>query len=199
MSNLPSFWRDSSFSGSSNPFRELTRMQRQMDTLFNDLWTNGAVGQESSMMSSFTPSCDVEETEAHYLMSFDLPGVKKEDIKVELRDGQLTVSGERNENREEKKKNRSTTERFHGSFQRSFTLPAGLKPEQIETEYKDGVLRIAVPKTEAVKTHQIKISEGKPGFWDKLLGHKKEDAKPGLQTAEQPSAQSTGKPGEKVA
>jgi len=175
-----SFFRDSDLSFSKNPFRELARMQRQMDS-----WVT----------PSFTPGYDVEETDAHYLMSFDLPGVKKEDIKIELLDGQLTVSGERKENREERNKGSAMTERFYGSFQRSFTLPAGVKPDQIETDYKDGVLRLAIPKIETAKAHQIKVEEGKAGFWDRLLGHKKEDHKSGLQS----SAQNSGKSSEKVA
>jgi HSP20 family protein len=144
------------------------------------MWNPGSFDLQMSPISgpAFTPSCDLEETETHYLMSFDLPGVKKDDIKIDLRDDVLTVSGERKEEREEKNGQKYQSERFLGTFMRSFQVPAGLKPEQVEAHYADGVLRVAVPKTETAKAQQIKISEGKAGFWDKLLGKKKEESKP---------------------
>lgn len=162
MRNLPDLWQSSSlFRAQRNPFREL---QKQMDRVFDDF--SFPYEPDLSKMTltgpAFTPSCDVDETDTHYLMSFDLPGVKKDDIKVELRENQLTVSGERKEEREEKNKNRTRSERFYGSFERSFTLPGSMKAEQIEANYSDGVLRLTVPKTEAAKTQQIKIGEGKP-------------------------------------
>ena len=135
MKNLPSLFQD--------PFRELSRMQRQMDQLFDQSWT---------------PSTDIEETESHYVMSFDLPGVKKEDIKVELNENMLTVSGERKDEHEEKSKGRFLKETFHGAFTRSFALPAGVSPEQIESSYKDGVLRLSVPKAQAAKARRIKVA-----------------------------------------
>jgi HSP20 family protein len=106
-------------------------------------------------------------------MSFDLPGVKRDDIKIDFKDGNLTVSGERKSETEKKEKSSYRSERFYGSFSRSFQLPAGVKPDQVEAHYADGVLRVTVPKAEAAKAQQIKIGEGKPGLWDKLLGTKK--------------------------
>jgi len=162
MSNLPSVFNRNSFTG--NPMRDLLRMQRRMDRFAPNL-----------MDEMWNPSCDVEETDTHYLMSFDLPGVKKDDINIDLRDDLLTVSGERNEERDEKSGQKYQSERFWGAFTRSFQIPAGVKPDQVEAHYADGVLRIAVPKVEAAKAPQIKISEGKTGFWERLLGHKKEE------------------------
>lgn len=156
-----------------NPFREFARLDKEMRRLLG--------GPSGLTEPAFTPSCDVEETDTHYLMSFDLPGVKKEDIKVDLRDNQLTVTGERKEERKTDNKAVHRMERFYGSFARSFTLPTGVNPDQVEANYADGVLRIAIPKGEAARTSQIKIGEGKPGFWDKLLGQKKEDGKAATQ------------------
>lgn len=173
MAKLPSLIHPNSFG--DNPLRDLLKMQRQMDRFWDEMWT---------------PSCDVEETETHYLMSFDLPGVKKDDIQVDLKDDVLTVSGERKEEREEKNGQRYQSERFRGAFTRSFQVPAGIKAEMVETHYADGVLRVAVPKTQAAKAQQIKISEGKTGFWEKLLGHKKEES--------QSSGKSSADPGPRL-
>jgi len=183
MSNFPQFFnRDSS---TNNPFRDLRRMQRQLDrafprtwpTLWEEQWNPESFDLQIAPINApaFTPSCDVEETETYYLMSFDLPGVKKDDIKIDLRDGILTVSGERNEEYTEKKGKKYQSERFLGAFQRSFQVPSDTKAEQIEAHYDNCVLRVAVPKLNAAKASPIKISEGKTGFLDKFLGHKKEE------------------------
>lgn len=158
MKNLPDLWNR--FSPlSRSPFRELQDMQRYYDRWFgNDM----DVSKMTLNAPAFTPSCDIDETDTHYLLKFDLPGVKREDIKVEFQENLLTVSGERKEEREEKKANRTRSESFFGSFERSFTLPRTIKAEQIEASYTDGVLKLSVPKTEAAKTQHIKIGDGKP-------------------------------------
>jgi HSP20 family protein len=121
-----------------------------------------------------SPACDIEETQDHYLVSFDLPGIPKDKLRIELKDDQLIVSGERKEERREEVKNRVSSERYYGSLQRSFTLPSAVDPSKVEAHYQDGVLRVAVPKTpesEAAKPKQVQIKEGKEGFFGKLLGH----------------------------
>lgn len=93
-------------------------------------------------------------------MSFDLPGVKKDDIKIELVDNQLVVTGERKTERDENKEGRVRRERYYGSFQRVFTLPLAGDASKIEAGFQDGVLRVVIPKTAASKHQTIKISEG---------------------------------------
>jgi HSP20 family protein len=110
--------------------------------------------------TTFNVACDVEETGSHYLMSFDLPGISKEDVKIEVVDNKLTVSGERKSEKKDDKNNHYVTERHYGSFQRSFTLPSTIDASHVEASYKDGVLQIALPKAESAKPRQIKISEG---------------------------------------
>lgn len=154
--------------------RDLSRLQRQMDTLFDDYYRNSDT--QSSGLPMFSPKCDIEETETHYVLSFDLPGLKKEDINIELCGDQLCVSGERSEENEDRKKNRTRSERFYGSFTRSFMLPAGVSAESIETDYNDGVLHVAIPKVEVSTARSIKIVETKPGFWEKVLGKKSNKA-----------------------
>lgn len=173
MPNFPETYR--------SPLRELSRLQRQIDRMFEDMsgfWpVESRLPLTESAISAFSPACDIEETNNHYLISFDLPGVRKEDIRVELVGEELRVSGERRQEHEEKTRSRYRMERSYGSFQRTFTLPSAVKPEQIETEYSEGVLRIAVPKVPAAKAQPIKLGEGKPGLLQRLLGTRKEEPK----------------------
>jgi HSP20 family protein len=109
----------------------------------------------------FMPACDVEESDQGYLMSFDLPGVKKEDVKIELQENQVTVSGERKQEKKVESKGRVSQERYYGSFCRSFTLPSSVEPSKVEASYDNGVLHIAIPKIHVSASKQIPIKEGK--------------------------------------
>jgi HSP20 family protein len=190
MSTFPSLWK----SDRNDPFRAL---QREMDRVFNqfaqDDWLTTTLPAQRLALS---PPCDIEETDAAYVMSMDLPGLSKNDVKIELKDGILRVSGERKEERLSgyAKKGNSRTERYFGSFERMVSLPGDIRPEQVEAHFENGVLRIAVPKSEAAKTQQIPIHEGKSGFFAKWLGKKEtQPSAPGVT----PAAATAGK--EKVA
>lgn len=170
MRNTLDLWRGDSW----NPARELSLLQRGIDRLFDDMLTPfSSSNREMDAAWKFSPACDVEETESHYMVSFDLPGIAKDDVKIEVTDNQLVVSGERKSETKEKG-SRHIVERFHGAFQRVFTLPASVDAERVEANYQDGVLRIAIPKVEAAKPRRIKITEGKGSFIGKLLGKDKE-------------------------
>ena len=121
------------------------------------------------------PSIDMEDAGDHFLLSMDLPGLKKDDIHLELQNGLLRIWGERNQENEEREKGGYHVERFRGAFERSFQLSSEVKAEQIQAEYRDGVLRIAVPKTTASGARQIKIGDAKPGFFERLLGKRDEE------------------------
>ena len=102
------------------------------------------------------PAIDIEETDVEFLVSADLPGIKKEDISIESVNNQLSISAERKyENNEGRKQGR--TERFYGTYQRSFTLPAGVDAEKIQADYKGGVLTVHLPKGEKSKAKRIQI------------------------------------------
>jgi len=149
-----------------NPIREMRNLQRDLDRFFS---TNIAEPDFSfNSISSFAPSCDLEETNSSYLFSFDIPGMKKEDIKIEVDNNNvLTISGERKDEFEKKDKSFYQKERSCGSFERSFTLPNTVKAAQIEAQYNDGVLKVSVPKAEPTKVTQIKVGESKPGVGEK--------------------------------
>ena len=126
----------------------------------------------------FLPTCDISETKEHYLVSFDMPGVKKEDIKIEVKENTLYISGERQ--KEIKETNGEATlrhERAYGKFERTFELPSSINADKIEAHYDNGVLNIALPKAEAAKGRSVQIQSGDGGFFNKLLGSKKEAPK----------------------
>lgn len=124
---------------------------------------------------NFQPSCDVSETKEHYLVSFDMPGVKKEDIKIEVQGHELVISGERQ--REVREKDGEITlrhERMYGKFERTFALPTTISIDKIEAHYEDGVLNISLPKSETAKGRTIQIQTEQGGLLSKFLGLKKE-------------------------
>ena len=122
-----------------------------MRTLFDELWD-----PTTPVPRVFAPSCEVEDTEASYLVAFDLPGVKKEDLKISVKDAELSISGERREERAGKTPFYS--ERAYGRFSRSLRLPPGVDGDRVEAEYRDGVLRIVVPKPERAKAREIRVA-----------------------------------------
>ena len=174
---MPETWRGER---AWNPIREVSRLQRRIDRMFEDFFPtfSGATRTELNMPEFnmleqeerlFTPPIDIEETDGHYVVSMDIPGVSKEDIKVEMRDNQLMITGER---KREKKVGEGTTlgmERSHGVFQRWLTLPQNVDSTKIEAQYDKGVLRIAIPKTESAQAKPIQIKE-ESGVIKKLLG-----------------------------
>lgn len=142
---------------------------RQFDELFNDLFGASARGWTETP-TSIAPPAEVDETESHFLVSLDVPGVPKENIQIEARDGRLRVTAERKEPVSSK-----AGERRFGKWERYFSLPKEVDIERVEASCEDGVLRIAIPKAEAAKPRFIKIQEGKAGFFQKLLSPGKRD------------------------
>lgn len=116
----------------------------------------------------FSPAYEVNDKGEHYMMSFDLPGLNKDDISIEVKNGKLHVSGER---RSENKEG-DYSEKVYGSFERILSLPEGVNEEDLQARYEDGVLLIAVPKAvEKEKSKKIEIQNGnKEGIWERLLG-----------------------------
>jgi len=134
------------------PFREIEDVFRQYAPFFaRNLRHNGGEGLE------WTPVADISETDKEYLIKAELPEVKKEDIKVTLDDGAITISGERRHEKEQEKENEIRVERFYGTFSRTFSLPDNIDPKGIHAETKDGVLRVRIPKTQASTSKPIKI------------------------------------------
>jgi HSP20 family protein len=107
--------------------------------------------------TDFSPQCEFVEDEARYTVKFDIPGVKKEDVKIELSDNQLTVSAERREEKETESRKRLYSEFSYGSYQRMLTLPTGVNDKGVTAKFDNGVLTVTLPKSEASKAKQISV------------------------------------------
>ncbi len=141
-----------------DPFKELDEMQNRLSTLFGraPVRKNGEK-QESLTVAEWSPLVDISEDEKEYLIKAELPEVKKEDAKVSVQNDVLTISGERKYEKEEKGKKYHRVERAYGSFERSFTLPEDADASKIAAEFKDGVLKVHLPKSEKPKPKSIEV------------------------------------------
>jgi len=108
-------------------------------------------------MTNWLPPVDIEENDREYILKAELPGMKKEEVKLTVEGGTLSISGERKAEKEEKDKKYHRMERSYGAFQRSFTLPEGALAEEISAEFKDGVLLVHLPKDETAKPQAIEV------------------------------------------
>ncbi len=105
----------------------------------------------------FSPAVDLEETDQEFHLTFDLPGIDKKDVKIEIHDSHLYVSGERKEERKEKRGGYSVSERRFGNFQRTFRLPVSVAADKISATFDNGVLSVQIPKSDAAKPRQIEV------------------------------------------
>ncbi|MGA2280054.1 MAG: Hsp20/alpha crystallin family protein [Verrucomicrobiota bacterium] len=133
--------------------KELDALQNRLSRFFGlapgDTTTGG---QELMTVAEWAPSVDISEDDKEWLVKADLPEVKKEDVKVTVENGVLTVTGERKFEKEEKDKKYHRIERAYGNFFRSFALPEGADGAKVSAEFKDGVLKVHLPKSEEAKT-----------------------------------------------
>lgn len=141
--------------------KELTSIQREMDRFFEDLSTQFP-HLSSRKDVDFVPACDVEETDTQYLISVDVPGMKKEELAIEFTNDLLTISGEHKEEKKEETKRRTISERYQGRFERRFALPNAVGADNVEANFANGVLSISVKKAAMTGTKQIPIGEMKP-------------------------------------
>ena len=124
-----------------SPFDELKQMQRDIDQLFERRTV--PTGNNNAL---WRPTCDIRETEKEFLVHAELPGVKKEDISIEVHDGVLTITGEKKLEKKEDNEKFHRTERSYGKFVRSMMVPDGTKQEQIQAKFENGVLELSFPK-----------------------------------------------------
>jgi HSP20 family protein len=140
-----------------DPFRELEDMSERLNRMFARPAVRSGNGKEALTVADWMPTVDISETDAEYLIKAELPEIKKEDVKVTVEDGVLTLQGERRQEKEEKGKKFHRVERSYGSFVRSFTLPESVDDAEVKAEYRDGVLALHLPKTERVKPKAIDV------------------------------------------
>jgi HSP20 family protein len=129
----------------------------EFDRLFNTLFDRTAAEARS-----WTPAMDLVEAEDHFLLRADLPGLREEDVNIEVRDNTLRISGERKAEHEQRERGWYRLERQFGKFSRALTLPEGINPDAIEANFDHGVLEVTIPKPEERKPRRIAIKNGKP-------------------------------------
>lgn len=118
------------------------------NNLFDDLFNDRFFNNDVTVGKSFTPQVDISETEKAFELSFAIPGIKKNEINIDLNEGQLIVSGERKFEEKKEDKNFHSVETRYGSFSRSFHLPDNIDANKVEAKYEDGLLNITIPKDE---------------------------------------------------
>lgn len=134
------------------PFREMEDVFRQYSPFFaRSLRRNGGEG------ATWSPVADITETDKEYLIKAELPEVRKEDVKITLDDGIITITGERRMEKELQEANEIRVESFYGTFARSFSLPDNIDASAIQAEQKDGVLKVRIPKTKEAAPRKIAI------------------------------------------
>jgi HSP20 family protein len=141
-----------------NPFKELEEMENRLSTLFGraPVKRNGE-RKEAMTVAEWAPLVDISEDEKEYLIKAELPDVKKEGVKVSVQDDVLSISGERKSEKEETGKKYHRVERAYGSFYRSFTLPEDADGSKVAAEFKDGMLKVHLPKSEKAKPKSIEV------------------------------------------
>lgn len=141
-----------------NPLRELDELQNRITGMLGRSLLKPEIAfREPVISSEWSPLVDITEDEKEFLIKVELPEVKREDIKVTVENGVLSITGERKFEKEEKNKKYHRVERAYGSFMRSFTLPENADGSKINAEYKDGMLKIHLPKTEQAKKKAVEV------------------------------------------
>jgi len=144
------------------PLRELEELQDRLTSFFGrrlPLAKSGASNEDFSL-TNWAPRVDIAEDEKEYEIDAELPGVKKEDVKVAVENGVLAISGERKAQTEEQGKKYHRIEQLYGSFTRSFVLPEGIAGDKVSAEFKDGILKVHVPKDEKAQPKTIEVKVG---------------------------------------
>jgi len=142
------------------PAREIESLQQEVNRLFGSFFDVQAGRGQATSTRRWVPAMDLLETDGHYVLRADLPGVKPEDVKVELDDDVLTVSGQRHSAHESEGEGVRRIERASGTFTRSLTLPAGVDADRIEASFDQGVLEVRVPKPEQQKPRRVSVQVG---------------------------------------
>lgn len=140
------------------PARELATLQSEMSRLMNHFWGSADAGGSQST-TAWLPALDVWESEDEIVLAVDLPGIREEDISIEVDDGVLTISGERSRTIDEKSDRYYRFERRFGQFSRSVTLPQGIDASGVKAEFDAGVLEVHLPKPEERRPTRIQIGD----------------------------------------
>lgn len=145
-----------------NPVRDLLDVEREFNRMFNSLDSKFGITSKSDVDEKYDnavwmPLTDISEDNDSFYLKADLPGIKKEDVKISYADGAINISGERSQEKETKDKKFHRIERSYGKYFRSFNIPTEIKEDKIKAKFKDGQLTITIPKADEVKPKEIDI------------------------------------------
>ena len=136
------------------PGREVDSLQSEVNRVFDAFFGGGA---GAARARRWVPPMDLVETDDHLVLRADLPGMQRDDVEIEIKDGALTISGERTAEHEENTEGYYRVERAYGRFARSLTLPEGIEPDAIAASLENGVLEVRIPKPAQRKPHRVEI------------------------------------------
>jgi HSP20 family protein len=142
------------------PVRELNSLQQEMNRLFSTFFDTPTGGNGNTIARRWIPAMDLVETDDHYVLTADLPGLAEGDIDLEFEGDVLTLSGERKAEHSERREGFYRLERATGAFSRSLTLPEGIDPEAVKAKFDNGVLEVRIPKPEQRKPRKVAIQVG---------------------------------------
>lgn len=139
-----------------DPFADLTKVHETMNRLFEEAFS-ASPSREGTWPTPWEPAVDIYETDDAIIVKAEVPGVEKDRVSVEVKEGVLTLSGERKVDKEVKEEQVHRVERSYGAFHRSFTLPPSVDADKVDASLRDGVLTIRLPKREEAKSKQIAV------------------------------------------
>jgi HSP20 family protein len=140
-----------------DPFREMANLQSSISKLFEEGTRMPRSSEQDSFVQGWMFPVDIKETDGSILLKAEIPGLSREDIKINFSGNQLTIRGERRKETKEEGERFLRVERSYGSFSRTFTVDMPVKKEEIKARYNEGVLEIILPKQEEIKPRDIEI------------------------------------------
>lgn len=142
-----------------DPFRDMMTLRERMNRLFDE--TYGSKEEETDIKTGvWSPAVDIHESDKNLVLTAELPGIKEEDVEVNIDGNTLSISGKREFEEEAKKDDYHRIERSYGSFFRSFTLPSYIDQDKVKAEYDNGLLKVTMPKKPELKPKKVKVLKG---------------------------------------
>ena len=139
-------------------FRGIQSLQSDMNRIFDEFFRGDSIVTDSFFNRDWIPAIDVVENNDNYVLKAELPGMNKDDVKIMLENNVLTIRGEKKNDLDKKEGNYHRVERSYGAFERMFTLPGTIKSNDVDAQYKDGILTVTLPKVEDDKEKRIDVA-----------------------------------------
>lgn len=138
-----------------SPLRELARLENEINRIFKELIPEEKL---ETQVVSWSPRVDIYEKDNNLIIEAEVPGAKKEDIEIKIKDNTVVIKGEVKKEEDKKEENYYRSERFYGKFERVFTLPADVKTEEAKASFENGILKLTIPKATGAKEVKVEIA-----------------------------------------